>query len=90
MSAFSAQQRGIDGPEDWAIAERFPAQTVLHVQHDLERIGFPTLALAGAEKDVEHLRPGAPVPVKDQDNRMQSLLWKSQSQTSNWVFIPAL
>src|SRR5580700_5766267 len=76
VSSFVAQEWGVNGPEYRAITKSFPTKTIFRIQHDLEWVGIAALALAGAEKGVEDLRPGATVGVRDQDNRVQALFWK--------------
>src|SRR3974390_2260562 len=65
---------GLGRPEDGTVAERIPVESVLRVEHHLERVGLAALPLAGAKKYVEVLGAGAAVRVRNQNRRVQALL----------------
>ena len=76
MAALPQQFAGFDQPYRRAIAEAFPIKPVFHVQHYLERIRLPALALAGAIEDFDMLGLRAKVRMGYQHNRVRATVRK--------------
>lgn len=67
------EERNINGPKNRAVTEGLPVHSILDIEHYLEWMRFPGLALGCAKEHVEDLRSGASVWVGYKNAGMQAL-----------------